>query len=42
MNRWNRLYYCSRDDCVFIPEEGTYSNLSDVDEYLWEDSNRKI
>ncbi len=19
--RWNRLYYCSRDDVVFIPEE---------------------
>jgi hypothetical protein len=24
MARWNRLYYCARDDCVFDPESGLH------------------
>jgi len=23
MDRWNRLYYCSRDDCIFFPNENS-------------------
>lgn len=36
MNRWNDLYYCHRDDCVFIPEEGTYAPLSKIKDYLFQ------
>lgn len=32
--RWEDLYYCHRDDCVFIPEEGTCSPLGKIREYL--------
>lgn len=34
IDRWNRLYYCSRDDCVFIPGENTSALLSKMGEYL--------
>ncbi len=37
MDRWEALYYCHRDDCVFIPEEGTYAALSKMKDYLFED-----
>ena len=37
MDRWDALYYCHRDDCVFIPEEGTYAQLTKMKEYLFED-----
>ncbi len=33
-NRWEDLYYCHRDDCVFIPEEGTCASLGKIKEYL--------
>jgi len=36
MDRWNALYYCHRDDCVFIPEEGTYAALSKFRDYLFQ------
>ncbi len=34
LERWDRLYYCSRDDCVFIPGEGTSAPLSGMQAYL--------
>jgi predicted RNA-binding Zn-ribbon protein involved in translation (DUF1610 family) len=34
LTRWNALYYCSRDDCVFIPGEGTSAPLAKMKEYL--------
>jgi predicted RNA-binding Zn-ribbon protein involved in translation (DUF1610 family) len=34
LKRWNQLYYCGRDDCVFIPGENTSASLSDLKEYL--------
>jgi len=37
MERWNALYYCHRDDCVFIPEEGTYAALSKMKDYLFQE-----
>jgi len=37
MDRWDALYYCHRDDCVFIPEEGTYAPLTKMKDYLFED-----
>jgi len=35
MNRWNQLYYCGRDDCVFIPGENSSAPLSNMKEYLY-------
>ena len=32
--RWNQLYYCHRDDVVFIPGEGTSSPVDDIKAYL--------
>jgi predicted RNA-binding Zn-ribbon protein involved in translation (DUF1610 family) len=34
MSRWEELYYCHRDDCVFIPEEGSSAPLSKMKEYI--------
>jgi hypothetical protein len=36
MERWEKLYYCHRDDCVFIPDEGTSAPLSKMHLYLYE------
>ncbi len=35
MERWNRLYYCGRDDCVFLPGTNTYAPITDMREYLY-------
>ena len=32
--RWNQLYYCHRDDVIFIPGEGTSSPAEDIKAYL--------
>lgn len=32
--RWEELYYCYRDDSVFVPGEGTYAPVEKLDEYL--------
>ncbi len=37
MERWNDLYYCHRDDCVFIPEEGSYASLSKMKDYVFQE-----
>ncbi len=34
LRRWDQLYYCSRDDCVFIPGEGTSAPASNMSAYL--------
>ncbi len=34
IKRWNQLYYCARDDCVFIPGENSSAPLSGMQEYL--------
>jgi hypothetical protein len=36
MERWNELYYCHRDDCVFIPDEGSCAPLSKMHDYLYQ------
>jgi hypothetical protein len=36
MDRWNALYYCHRDDCVFIPEEGSSAPLESMKDYLFQ------
>jgi hypothetical protein len=33
--RWESLYYCHRDDCVFIPNKGTCAPLTQMREYLY-------
>ncbi len=35
MERWNQLYYCARDDCVFVPGENTSASTSKMKEYLY-------
>lgn len=35
MDRYERLYYCQRDDCVFIPGENTSSPITKLKEYLF-------
>ena len=34
MQHWDKLYYCSRDDCVFIPNTNTFAPSSSMIEYL--------
>jgi hypothetical protein len=34
IKRWNQLYYCARDDCVFIPGENSSASVSNMQEYL--------
>jgi hypothetical protein len=34
INRWEHLYFCYRDDCVFIPNEGTYAPVDQMRSYL--------
>jgi predicted RNA-binding Zn-ribbon protein involved in translation (DUF1610 family) len=36
IERWNLLYYCGRDDCVFIPGEHTSAPTSKMKEYLYQ------
>jgi hypothetical protein len=39
MARWNKLYYCSRDDCVFIPEEDTSAPIAQMMNYIYPSKN---
>lgn len=34
MERWKNLYYCARDDCVFIPGENASAPVTGMSEYL--------
>jgi len=36
MDNWDNLYFCHRDDCVFIPGMGTYAPIEEYDKYLYE------
>jgi len=35
MQRWNQLYYCARDDCVFLPGTNTCAHINDMVGYLY-------
>lgn len=35
MDRWNAMYYCSRDDGVFIPGEGKFVAIDQMHEILY-------
>ena len=41
MERWRRLYYCFRDDIVFDPDTGEFSQPSDVRRLLFVSSPGK-
>lgn len=36
LQNWNNLYYCNRDDCVFVPGTGKSAALAELDRYLYE------
>ena len=36
MERWNRLYYCNRDDIVFDPETNETCSKKDVKQFVYE------
>jgi predicted RNA-binding Zn-ribbon protein involved in translation (DUF1610 family) len=36
MDNWDNLYYCHRDDCVFVPGKGTYAPIEKLQQYLYE------
>jgi predicted RNA-binding Zn-ribbon protein involved in translation (DUF1610 family) len=35
IKRWNNLYFCYRDDCVFLPDEGTYAPVDQMRSYIF-------
>jgi len=35
IKRWEKTYYCHRDDCVFIINEDGYAGLSDLTNFLY-------
>jgi predicted RNA-binding Zn-ribbon protein involved in translation (DUF1610 family) len=34
MEQYNALYYCQRDDCIFIPDNESYAPISKINEYI--------
>ncbi|MBN1316754.1 MAG: hypothetical protein JXA42_14845 [Anaerolineales bacterium] len=36
MKRWESLYYCYRDDCIFIPQENTCASAQKMQEFLFD------
>ncbi len=36
MDNWHNLYYCHRDDCVFVPGKGTCAPIENLQQYLYE------
>jgi len=36
IERWNRLYYCGRDDCIFLPGNNTYAPITHMIDYLYQ------
>ena len=36
MERWNRLYYCNRDDIVFDPETNETCSKKDLKQFVYE------
>lgn len=41
MQRYDLLYYCHRDDCVFIPGESGYAPSAKIDEFLFRDESKQ-
>ncbi len=39
MDVWKKLYYCERDDCVFLPGGKTSAPLSNIVKYVYAESN---
>ena len=35
VDRWNNLYYCGRDDCVFLPGANTSASITDIAKYIF-------
>jgi molybdopterin converting factor small subunit len=35
VQKYEKIYYCNRDDIVFIPGEDRYVNSSDYEAYLY-------
>jgi hypothetical protein len=35
MQRWNNLYYCFRDDCVFVPGSEDFSPIAEMRDFLY-------
>ncbi|MEA5076935.1 MAG: NADH pyrophosphatase zinc ribbon domain-containing protein [Anaerolineaceae bacterium] len=35
MQRWEKLYYCYRDGCVFIPGENDYADLENLKRFIF-------
>jgi predicted RNA-binding Zn-ribbon protein involved in translation (DUF1610 family) len=35
MDNWNNLYFCHRDDCVFVPGKGTHAPIEELETYLY-------
>ena len=35
VSRWQSLYYCGRDDVVFVPGEKTCANMEDLMQYVY-------
>jgi hypothetical protein len=41
---WGNLYYCSRDDIVFLPEDGSHATARELDQFitaLWEQKTKQ-
>ena len=36
MDRWNKLYYCGRDDCVFVLGSNTSAPVEEMMDYLYQ------
>jgi hypothetical protein len=36
MQRWSALYYCARDDGVFIPSENTFVPITQMMDYIYQ------
>jgi hypothetical protein len=36
MQRWNQLYYCERDDLIFIPSEKTWASREQMMDYIYQ------
>jgi predicted RNA-binding Zn-ribbon protein involved in translation (DUF1610 family) len=36
IQRWDKLYYCGRDDCVFLPGMNTHAPVSSMMDFIYE------
>ena len=40
VERWKKLYYCFRDDCVFMPGEKTYVETDSINAYIYRGTSK--